>query len=220
MRSLTTKAEITGNAKSAARCDVEAPLMSLPHLLGPVEPFWPEGGAYLAPEDDRMAYWKDRLAGHDGLSIAIAWQGDPGYRADRTRSIPLTAFAPLADLPGIRLVSLQQGPGCTQMEDIHWRDKILALGDDIDRDGAFLDSAAILANVDLMISSDTSLAHLAGAIGVPVWVALSRVPDWRWGTQGDTNNWYPGLRLFRQENPGDWNAVFKNIAHSIKEKLT
>jgi tetratricopeptide (TPR) repeat protein len=224
MRSLTTNAEITDNAKAAARCDVEAPLLSLPHLLGPCEPFWPKGGAYLTPDTDRIARWKERLekerlAGQDGLSIAIAWQGDPGYRADKTRSIPLAAFAPLAELPGIRLISLQQGPGCSQIRDVNWRDRILALGDDIDRDGAFLDSAAILANVDLMISSDTALAHLAGAAGVPVWLALSRIPDWRWGAGGDTCGWYPSLRLFRQETPGDWHSVFKNIATSIKEKL-
>ena len=219
MRSLATRAEITDNAKAGRRCDVETPLMSLPHLLGPKDPFWPEGGAYLTPDLKRVATWKDRLSGHDGLSIAIAWQGDPGYRADKSRSIPLAAFAPLAALPGIRLISLQQGPGESQIEDIDWRGAILDLGDDIDQDGAFLDSAAILANVDLMISSDTALAHLAGAVDVPVWIALSLVPDWRWGADGETCGWYPGLRLFRQKSPGDWGSVFKNIAASIKEEL-
>ena len=224
MRSLKIKAEITDNAKAAARCDVEAPLMSLPHLLGPAEPFWPDDGAYLAADAGRTALWKDRLgkdrlAGHDGLTVAIAWQGDPGYRADKTRSIPLAAFAPLADLPGIRLISLQQGPGRSQIADVPWRDIILDLGEDIDRDGAFLDSAAILATADLMITSDTALAHLAGAVGAPAWVALSRIPDWRWGAQGDSCGWYPTMRLFRQETPGDWGSVFNTIAAALKEKL-
>ena len=219
MRSLTTKAEITDNARAGARCDMEVPLMSLPHLLGPGEPFRPEGGAYLTPDSSRVGYWKDRLAGHDGLSIAIAWQGDPGYRADKTRSIPLAAFAPLAEIPGIRLISLQQGPGKSQIETIDGRGTILDLGDDIDQDGAFLDSAAILHNVDLMISSDTALAHLAGAVGAPVWVALSLIPDWRWGIDGEVCGWYPNLRLFRQKTAGDWDSVFDNIANALKEKL-
>jgi Flp pilus assembly protein TadD len=219
MRTLATKAEIIDNPKEGARCDIEAPLMSLPHLTDQGEPFWPEGGAYLHPEPARMAHWKDRLAGHEGLSIAITWQGDPGYRADKTRSIPLTAFAPLAEIPGVRLISLQQGPGRSQIKTFQGRATVVDLGGDIDQDGAFLDSAAILANVDLMIASDTALAHLAGAVGLPVWVALSRVPDWRWGLEGDTCGWYPSLRLFRQNTPGDWDFVFKQIATSIKEKL-
>jgi tetratricopeptide (TPR) repeat protein len=220
MRSLKIKAEITDNTKAAARCDVEAPMMSLPHLLGPAQPFWPDDGAYLTADADRIAFWKDRLAGHDGLTIAIAWQGDPGYRADRTRSLPLAAFAPLADLPGIRLISLQQGPGRSQIAAVPWRDTILDLGEDIDQDGAFLDSAAILATADLMITSDTALAHLAGAVGAPVGVALSRIPDWRWGAQGDSCGWYSTMHLFRQETPGDWDSVFNTIATALKEKLT
>ena len=219
LRSLKIKAEITDNAKVAARCDVEAPMMSLPHLMGPAEPFWPADDAYLTADADRIAFWNDRLAGHDGLTVAIAWQGDPGYRADKTRSIPLAAFAPLTDLPGIRLISLQQGPGRTQIADVPWRDTILDLGEEIDRDGAFLDSAAILATADLMVTSDTALAHLAGAVGAPVWVPLPRIPDWRWGVQGDSCGWYPTMRLFRQEAPGDWGSVFNTLATALKEKL-
>jgi len=218
LQTLRSSVEITDSPKAGAQCDTEAPLMSLPHLVGPAEPFWPEGGAYLAPDATRVAHWKERLAGHGGLTIAIAWQGDPAYRADRTRSIPLAAFAPLADMAGIRLISLQQGPGCSQLDDFDGRDKILALGEDIDRDGAFVDSAAILANVDLMITSDTALAHLAGALGTPTWVALAHMPDWRWGIDGERCGWYPSLRLFRQETPGDWQSVFTQMATAIKEK--
>jgi tetratricopeptide (TPR) repeat protein len=225
MRRLPISAEITDSAKVAARCDFEVPLLSLPHFIGPCEPYWPEYGDYLLPDADRIASWKNRLGlnslgGHNRLSIAIAWQGDPGYRADKTRSIPLAAFGPLAELPGIQLISLQRGAGCAQIKGFVGRDKLLALGEDIDQDGAFLDSAAILANVDMMITSDTALAHLAGAANVPVWIALSRTPDWRWGLQGEASGWYPSLRLFRQSSPGDWGFVFKNIATSLKEKLT
>lgn len=217
MRTLATRAQITDSAKAANRCDVEAPLLSLPHLCGPAAPFWPAGGAYLKSEPDRLARWKKRLAGHAGPSIAIAWQGDPGYRADRTRSIPLENFAPFAQLPGVRLISLQQGPGRTQIEKTGWTENLLDLGEEIDRDGAFLDSAAILAVTDLMVSSDTALAHLAGALGVPAYVALSHMPDWRWGAEGEDCPWYPNMRLFRQDRPGDWPGVFRRIAMTIKE---
>jgi len=223
LRSLNCKAEITDSPKAAARCDVRVPLLSLAHLLGPRAPFWPESGAYVTPESDRLTDWKDKLAGdlagQTRLTIAIAWQGDPRYQADKTRSIPLAAFAPLADLPTIRLIRLQQGPGCPRIETFAERDSIVPLGETIDQDGAFLDSAAILANIDLMITSDTALAHLAGALNVPTWLALSKIPDWRWGIQGDTSVWYPSMRLFRRFSPGDWGPVFNSIAISLKEKL-
>ena len=194
--------------------------MSLPHLAGPKAPFWPPGNGYLAPEPDRLDIWRERLASHDGPTIAIAWQGDTSYQADNTRSIPLAAFAPIAQIPNIRLISLQQGQGQNQIAAFDGQQTILDLGNDIDQDGAFVDSAAILSTVDLMVTSDTSLAHLAGALGTPVWVALSNNPDWRWGTAGDACGWYPSMRLFRQDAPGDWGAVFNNIATSLKETLT
>lgn len=218
MQSTAMAVEFTDADRAGAACDVQTPLLSLPHLLGPTEPFWPDTGAYLSPEPHRTAHWKDRLAGHHGPSVAVAWQGDPGYQADRTRSIPLAAFAPLADIPDLRLISLQQGPGRTQIAAQTWQSRLLDLGPEIDQDGAFLDSAAILATVGFLITSDTALAHLAGALGVPAWLALAHVPDWRWGLSGDRCGWYPSLRLFRQKSPGDWGPVFDQIAISINEE--
>ena len=190
--------------------------MSLPHLVGPAEPFWPDAGPYLAPEPARLARWREELGG-DGLTIAIAWQGNRDYRGDRRRSIPLAAFEPLARLPDVRLLSLQQGDGREQLAAVPWRDRVRDLGPEIDRDGAFLDCAAIALAADVVVTSDSSIAHVAGAVGAKVMLALCHVPDWRWGMTGDTTPWYPTLRLFRQAAPGDWNDVFARIAAALAE---
>src|SRR5690606_12146418 len=125
--------------------------------------------------------------------VAIAWQGNPDYRHDARRSIPLAAFAPLADDPALRFVALQRGHGLEQLARIMWRDRVIDPGPALDSDGAFRDSAAILTAADLLVTSDTALAHLAGALGVRVWLALCDMPDWRWGLQGATTPWYPTM---------------------------
>lgn len=219
MRSLSENITLTGTKGAGRRCDVEAPLLSLPHLIGPAAPTAPEASSYLSADPDRLAHWNDRLSGHAGVSVAISWQGNPDYRYDKARSVPLDSFEPLLDLPDTRLISVQQGPGCSQLGAVPWRDRILHLGDDIDQESAFSDTAAILATVDLVITSDTVIAHLAGALGVPVWVALAHVPDWRWGLNGTTTPWYPTMRLFRQREPGDWASVFNDLASALKDQV-
>ena len=217
LRSLPADIPVTERAEGPLRCDLHVPLLSLPHLLGPAAPFWPDSGPYISPEPARAARWAERLAGHAGLTVAIGWQGNAVYRNDAARSVPLAAFSPLASLPGLRLVSLQQGHGAEQIDAVPWRDGLLHLGEEIDRDGAFLDTAAILAHVDLVITSDTALAHLAGAMGVPIWLALAHVPDWRWGLAGAATPWYPAMRLFRQPARGDWRSVFDAMVRAIAE---
>ncbi|MEE8332554.1 MAG: tetratricopeptide repeat protein [Alphaproteobacteria bacterium] len=206
---------IIGAGKRVPRFDLHAPLMSLPHLTGPAEPFWPRDGAYLRAEDPRVDYWRERLGASDGPTIAIAWQGNPDYETDKERSAPLAAFSPLAEIPGIRLIALQHGAGTEQIADVPWREKIVDLGDGIDADGAFLDSAAIMAIADAVVSTDTASLHLAGGLGFEALSPLARVPDWRWGLDGDTTGWYPSVTLFRQEKAGDWTAPFAQIAERI-----
>lgn len=200
-----------------ASFDVGAPLMSLPYLVGPPEPFWPDSGAYLKPEPARVESWKQRLAGHDGPTIALYWQGNPNHSGDGQRSIKLAHFEPLVSIPKVRLISLQQGSGPEQIAELPWCDRIWHLGDEINQDGALLDTAAILANVDLMVTSDTGPAHLAGGLGVPAWTALMHVPEWRWQLAGETTPWYPTMRLFRQPVIGDWPSVFADIAQAARE---
>ena len=195
--------------------DFQAPLLSLPRILGLHIGNVPQIAPYLRPQPERIDRWRPVIKGLPGFKVGINWQGNPGYHLDRIRSIPLTQFAPLAVIPDVTLVSLQQGFGSQQVIDVQRLFPVVATGADIDRDGAFLDTAAILKQLDLVVTSDTALAHLAGALGVPTWVVLPHVADWRWGVAGDSCAWYPTLRLFRQPRPGDWNAVFRRVAEEL-----
>ncbi len=181
------------------RVDGVIPLLSLPARtkVTPAEP------PYLFAEPDRVAAWRQRI-GPTGFRIGINWQGYSGRFEDKGRSFPLSTFQPLA-APGVRLISLQKGEGEEQLPGAGFAVETLD-GLDAGPDG-FLDTAAVMANLDLIITSDTSIAHLAGALGRPVWVALRRVPDWRWMLDRDDSPWYPTMRLFRQSEDEDWVPV-------------
>src|SRR5262249_44319872 len=141
-------------------------------------------------------FWKEKMASLTGYRVGIVWQGNPKYIKDRQRSIKLNQFAPLAANPNVHLLSLQVGPGAEQLaqsDDFRLTD----LGSRFDRT-TLADAAAVLMNLDLLIAVDTSVVHLAGALGVPVWVPLPMVPDWRWLQDREDTPWYPTMRLFRQ----------------------
>lgn len=197
--------------------DVWAPMLALPALLGQHEiADFPANVPYVQADESLVEMWRLRLAQPGGLSIGIAWQGNPGMETDRFRSIPLTQFLPLAKFAGVKLISLQRGPGAEQVEALGGRMEVAALGDDFDNaSGPFMDTAAVMKNLDLVITSDTAVAHLAGALGVPVWTALTLVPDWRWLLNREDSPWYPSMRLFRQEKSGDWGGVFRRIAAAL-----
>jgi hypothetical protein len=128
----------------------------------------------------------------------------------------LEFFDSLAQIPGVRLISLQKGDVRSALKD---HPMILDLGEFDTASGAFMDSAAIMMNLDLVITSDTSVPHLAGALGVPVWVALPFVPDWRWLLDRSDSPWYPTMRLFRQKKPGDWAGAFEEIEIALRERV-
>lgn len=153
------------------------------------------------------------------LRIGICWQGNPATEVDVGRSIPLAAFAPLADLERVELVSLQWGVGEEQLDTVAFGGRIVRLAADRDAEGTFIDTAGILQHLDLVVTSDTSVAHLAGARGRPAFLALRAVPEWRWGRSGETTALYPSLRLFRQRNAGDWDEVFERITAAVAELL-
>ena len=164
---------------------------------------------YIRPAQHLVSYWRTRLPAATGKRrIGIAWQGNPEHQADMFRSLPLRLFERLGDVPDVQWISLQSGFGTQQISE--WRGPPLTLlGDDVDRSsGAFMDTAAIMQSLDLVISSDTAIAHLAGAMGVPTWIALGYLPDWRWLLERDDSPWYPSVRLFRQPQIGDWESVF------------
>ena len=203
-----------------ASFDLHVPMASLPFMFATTLTTIPGGVPYLHAKTALVAEWRARLAEYPGFRVGIAWQGSPSYREDRYRSIPLERFSGLADVQGVTLVSLQKGPGSEQLTAGTRRFEIVDLGSDVDRtSGPFLDTAAIMQNLDLVITSDTSIAHLAGALGVPVWVALGASPDWRWLTDRDDSPWYPTMRLFRQTVWGRWDDVFAAMAAALAERI-
>jgi hypothetical protein len=197
-------------------CDVQLPLMSVPAAIRATPEDVSREGAYLAAAPERVERWRAALRSIAGLKIGVSWQGNPSYSMDRFRSLPLAEFRPLARLPGVTLVSLQQGFGADQVTDVRALFPVATLEGELDRDGAFLDTAAIVTLLDLVVTSDTALAHLAGALGAPTWVVLPYAADWRWGVAGESCPWYPTMRLFRQSRPGDWGGVFRRVAEELK----
>ena len=187
------------------------PLMSVPFVLQMgLDDIRAEAPPYLAARQDLVERWRTRLP-TDGLRVGIAWQVGPKGKANLGRSIPVRAFAPLARMEGVTLISLQKNDGVDQLRDLPADMRIVSF-DDLDRGpDAFLDTAAIMMNLDLVITSDTSIAHLAGALGRPVWVALKHVPDWRWMLERGDSPWYPSMRLFRQPRPDDWDGVMSKM---------
>ncbi|MEK9679058.1 MAG: tetratricopeptide repeat protein [Rhodospirillaceae bacterium] len=183
-------------------------LMSLPAYIDDGRPFWP--GAYISAEKGRLETWSGRLAA-DRPTIGIAWQGNRAYAFDHLRSVSLPAFKPVIDREDIALFSLQKGGAVGQIAENGWESRITDLTGDMDADAAFIDTAAIIENLDLIIATDTSIPHLAGAMGKPVWIILSTAPDWRWGLEGSDCPWYPSMRLFRQTKPNDWTGVMATV---------
>lgn len=197
--------------------DVYTSLLSLAGHLPDASgaPYW--SAPYLRGDRERVAQWRTRLAGMPGVKVGIVWAGNPDHPHDRFRSTRLAEFAPLAAVPGVQLVSLQKGAGREQLAALAGAFPVLDLADELDRTGgAFLDTAAVLECLDLLVTVDTSAAHLAGALGRPVWVALDRSPDWRWLLAGTATPWYPTMRLFRQQEQGAWPAVFAAMAAGLR----
>lgn len=196
--------------------DCHAPLMSLPGIFETCQQTIPAEVPYLVADPRRIERWEKELAGMSGYKVGIAWQGDPNYPGDRNRSIPLIQFEPLARMPGVRLLSLQKGVGSLFDEAKITPDPLLEL----DNEGqAFVDTAAVMIGLDLVITSDTAIAHLAGALGVPVWVALGHTPDWRYLLTREDSLWYPTMRLFRQALSGGWEPVFERIAGALRKEV-
>ena len=190
--------------------DAQCPLLSLPLGFGTTLETIPASVPYVYAEPERRAFWRQRLP-KDGFRIGIVWQGSPIHSNDRHRSIPLKQFAPLSAIPGVRLVGLQKNHGLDQLAGLPEGMTVQTLGAEYD-EGGFPDTAALIMELDLIVSADTSVAHLAGALGRPVWVALPMVPDWRWLLNRADSPWYPSMRLFRQPERGDWDSVFHEIA--------
>jgi tetratricopeptide (TPR) repeat protein len=200
--------------------DVWTPLLSLPRIFGTTLATVPAAVPYLFAEPQRCHHWREELSALEGFKIGIVWQGNRRYRGDRQRSLPLVQFAPLAQLPGVQLISLQKGYGSEQVQALAGRFAVLELGSQLDEGtGAFEDTAAVLEQLDLVIAPDTALAHLAGGLGLPVWLALPFIPHWAWLREREDSPWYPSMRLFRQRESGNWAEVFERITATLKQRL-
>lgn len=197
--------------------DVYVPMMSVPALFHTTLETIPADIPYIFPDPDLVAHWRRHLAPVRGFRVGIAWQGSPRHAWDRHRSVSLEQFEPLARIPGVQLISLQKGPGSEQLRALGGRFPVVSLGDLLDEvSGPFQDTAAVLANLDLVIAVDSAIAHLAGGMGVPAWVALAYTPDWRWLLGREDSLWYPTLRLFRQTRLGDWPGLFQQMAGELQ----
>jgi hypothetical protein len=199
--------------------DLATPLLSLPGLLGTELHNIPGGAPYISAEPARTASWRARLAALPGLKVGLTWQGHletekhGGYIG---RSFGLGAAAPLAAIAGVTLISLQKGEASGQRSQVDFGGKVLELTDRWEMGPEeLLDTAALLSALDLVVTADTFTAHLAGALGIPVWVVLSASPDWRWLTQREDSPWYPTMRLFRQRAAGDWSEAFDRVAREL-----
>ncbi|HUD88067.1 MAG TPA: tetratricopeptide repeat protein [Xanthobacteraceae bacterium] len=191
--------------------DLHCPLLSLPHLFATTPAAIPVGVPYIAAPADRIAAWASRLPA-DGLRVGLAWSGHRDNTRDHERSIPFARLAPLFDIPGARFVSLQKDIRASDAEDFRRCGSVIDL-----RAGLhdFADTAAVIAQLDLVISVDTSVAHLAGAMGKPFWLLLPRVPDFRWQLGRTTSPWYPTARLFRKSQADSWDAVIEGVAAEL-----
>lgn len=194
--------------------DAYAALLSLPGLLGARLANRPAGLADLAADPAKVADWRRFLAEKAGtrLTVGLVWAGNPKHHNDRNRSIKASMLEPVLETPGVAFFSLQIG----RLGELgRLRTRAVDLGP---RLKDFSDTAAALTALDLCITVDTSVAHLAGALGRPAWVLLPFDPDWRWGVSGASNSWCPSLRLFRQAGPGDWGPVLDEVAAALRER--
>jgi Flp pilus assembly protein TadD len=206
-----------------------APLMSVPAILGTTLEVLPQA-PYLSADEPTIEQWRGVLTRALDVTdlasvykIGIAWQGNPQNKIDRWRSFPLEMLAPLAEIAGVRLISLQVGQGTEQIRALGGRFPVTELGGGIEcledrRD--FLDTAAVMSLLDLVVTPETAVAHLAGALAVKCWVALCHAGDWRWMKEGDQTPWYSQSRLFRQSTMGTWDDVFRNMSLALQEELT
>ena len=200
---------------------MQAPLLSLPRLFGTTQETVPAAIPYLSADPELVEQWRRRLAMFPEFKIGIVWKGNPLYRNDRDRSLSLSLFEPIARFPGVRLFSLQKGPGNEEVARYADRVPLTDLSPELDENtGAFVDTAAVLKNLDLVISVDTAVTHLAGALAVPTWLLLPYACEWRWLLDREDTPWYPTVRLWRCKTPGAWPEVMDRVAAAVRSNIS
>jgi tetratricopeptide (TPR) repeat protein len=220
MRSLGNHDVIAQGDPLPLDISVVVAVSSLPHYFGGEIVYT---GSYLHADPVRINHWRQWLEGLDPSPkrrIGLVWQGNPVGSIDRGRSIPLEGLGPLMDLPDTRFIVLQKQHGLDQIQRSGFSDRLIIPPAPFD-DGpdGFLDTAALMMSLDMIISSDTATVHLAGALGRPCMVLLKAVPDWRWNMAGNTCPWYPSVIQIRQSEPGNWKIVVENALRFLRENL-
>src|SRR5579875_2479224 len=211
---ITGAVQVAAAGEALPAFDLYCPLMSLPHAVGTTLATIPPPFDVTAGAATRRDAWQARLADLAPPRIGLVWAGSRSHKNDRRRSLPLAGLAPLLALQGLRFVSLQKALRAGDAELLRRLPAVTHLGD---RLGDFADAAAAVAALDLVITVDTAIAHLAGSLGVPCWVMLPFAADWRWLLGRADSPWYPSLRLFRQPAPGAWDAVVAQIRDALVE---
>jgi tetratricopeptide (TPR) repeat protein len=196
--------------------DCQASLLELPAILGDTLETIPAEVPYLRADPALRARWAARLASDDGFKVGIAWHGTPEQKDGLIRRCALRDLAPLWNVPGVSVYSLQVGAGS---EELTMEVPVRDLGG-IDREsGAFMDTAAVMESLDLVVTIDTSVVHLAGGLGRPVWMVVPYWADWRWMVDRADSPWYPTMRIFRQPRPGAWTPVFAEVAAALRQRV-
>jgi hypothetical protein len=195
--------------------DLHCPLLSLARLFHTTLQTIPPT-PYLSASEEISKQWAEKLGPKKHPRIGLIWAGAATHKNDRNRSVTLAHFAPLAELPGIDFYSLQKGDPAAQAASPPTGMKLTDFTQQLED---YADTAGFVANLDLVISVDTAPAHLAGAMGKPVWLVLPHVPDWRWLRDRPDSPWYSKTRLFRQTRPGDWNDVMERVKLALKTEF-
>lgn len=219
LKSVGESIEILKISPAVPETDFQIALLSMPLAFETALANIPADVPYLAADRGRAAYWRAHL-GDEGFKVGISWQASAARDADTDKSFPLHSFQRIVAIPGVRLISLQKHDGLAQLHERPAGMRVEILGDEFDcGPNAFLDTAAVMENLDLVIAPDTAVAHLAGALGRPTWVALKHVPDWRWLLDRTDSPWYPTMTLFRQTKRGDWSDVFAAMERKLQAGL-
>ena len=215
MSSLEGAAQLLSAGDVLPEFDVHCPLLSLPRAFNTLLETIPSHTPYLRAPPERLTKWSARLGPKRGLRVGLIWSGNPAHHRDHARSIEFSAMAPLLSAEAT-FFSLQKDVRPADAAVLAGRSEIIQITDEL---ADFSDTAAVMAQLDLIISVDTSTVHLAGALGRPVWILLPFLPDWRWLLDRDTSPWYPTARLFRQDETRRWDGVIPRVQAALSELI-
>jgi len=205
--------EATDDGKSDAKFDYYIPLLSLAKIFGTTLETIPAHVPYIHADPTKARYWRDRMEGPD-FKVGIVWSGSTGFEMNEVRACRLEHFTRLAEIEGVTLYSLQKGTPAEQIGQMGDKISVVNIADEFED---FADTAAMIENLDLVISADTAVVHLAGAMNKPIWTVLCYKSAWQWMLNRDDSPWYPTMKLFRQKKWGDWHGVFSDVTEQLRK---